>query len=254
MLRSFVDSMTFHPAAYPDGWWDLADRLGAEDVSLEAVDGVRLHAWRVPAAGEAAAATTLFLHGNAGNLTHRIAHIEAIARAGSDLLILDYRGYGKSEGSPSEEGLYRDAAAAYDWLVESGAPADRIVCHGESLGTAVAADLATRRPCAGVILEAPFPSRAAVAARVLPVLGPLLARGFDTAAKLATIEAPVLVVHGTADGVIPHSLGRETFAAAREPKELWSLPGAGHNDIVERAGAEYGRRLRAFYRGLGAGL
>ncbi len=245
MLSALVDSMTFYPSAYPDGYWELAEELGAEDVELEAGDGVKLHGWFVATAARPALVSTVFLHGNAGNITHRAASIQAVTQAGSNLLMIDYRGYGKSGGKPSEEGLYLDAVAAYDWLAarEGGG----IVCHGESLGTAVAADLATRRSCAGLILEAPFPSRQVVAGRVLPLVGPLVARGFETAAKLAHVEAPLLVIHGTADRVIPQSLGREVFEAAREPKQFWSVQDAGHNDLVYAAGPEYGRRLRSFY-------
>src|SRR5690349_15528544 len=116
---------------------------------------------------------TLFFHGNAGNLTHRIGHMRAIPAAGSSLLIIDYRGYGKSEGRPSEQGVYRDADAAYEWLTGEGYAPRQIVAHGESLGTAVAVDLAARKPCAGVVLEMPFNSAARVAAGILPLLGPL---------------------------------------------------------------------------------
>jgi fermentation-respiration switch protein FrsA (DUF1100 family) len=230
----------------------LRERLRAEDVELRSPDGPRLHAWLVPARGEQAA-STLYLHGNAGNLSHRIDHLEALSRAGSEVLILDYRGYGKSEGSPSEQGLYADAEAGYAWLVEHGRDPARIVIHGESLGTAPAADLASRRECGALVLEAPFPSRAAVAGRVVPLLGPLLARGFETAKKVAEARCPVLVIHGTADGVIPYELGREVFEAAREPKELWTIEGAGHNDLVEAAGEAYLQRMRQLYAGLSGG-
>src|SRR6185436_11545949 len=105
---------------------------------------------------------------------HRIDHMRAIAAAGSALLILDYRGYGKSEGKPSESGLYADADAAYQWVIDKGYAAKQIVIHGESLGSAVAVDLASRKPCAGVVLEAPFNSAGQVAASVLPLVGPLV--------------------------------------------------------------------------------
>jgi len=249
MLTGLVDSMTFYPSAYPVGRWELASDLGAEDVELEAADGVRLHAWFIPAAEQPAPVATVFLHGNAGNLSHREEHIGAITRSGSDLLILDYRGYGKSAGKPSEQGLYLDAVAGYDWLVARSSA--RILCHGESLGTAVATELATRRPCAGLILEAPFTSRSEMAAQVVPVVGPWVARGFDTASKIPSVDAPVWILHGSRDGVVPQRLGRRVFEAAREPKQFWSIDGAGHNDILVRAGSEYVRRLQNFYQGLG---
>ena len=248
LLSAFVERMIFYPARYPEGLWELADDLGSEDVAIETEDGIRLHGWRVASSVEPPAVTTLLLHGNAGNLTHRIDHLQAIPAAGSELLIIDYRGYGKSEGAPSEQGSYADARAAYDWLAERGRAADRIVCHGESLGTAVAVDLATHRPCAGLVLEAPFPSARAVASQVLPGLGPLLVSGFDTVSKLRGIRVPLLVIHGALDETFPFEFGRRVYEAAAGPKELWKLEGAGHNDILRAAGADYVPRLERFYR------
>lgn len=247
LLSTLVDSMTFHPAAYPQGDWSVADSLGAADVALTTSDGVELHAWFIAAQTDRSAARTLFLHGNAGNITHRAAHIEAITRAGSDVLIVDYRGYGKSDGSPSERGLYLDGLAAFDWLAMQGVDRGPIVCHGESLGTAVAVEVAVQRSCAGVILEAPFPSRRAVAAQLVPILGPLLAGGFETAKKVLAIGCPLFVIHGAADRIISPDFGRAVFEAANLPKEFWSVPMAGHNDIVRSGGEEYGQRLAAFY-------
>ena len=156
-------------------------------------------------------------------------------------------GYGKSEGSPSEAGLYRDAEAGYDWLLAKGLPEDRIVIHGESLGTAVAVDLARRKKCKGVVLEAPFSSARDVAGKVFPFVGPLVMWGFDSMARMGEVHAPLLAIHGDRDEVIDIELGRKLFAAAREPKRMWVIAGGGHNDIVEAGGQEYGRRLREFY-------
>ncbi len=247
---SLADWMTFHPSVFPEGNWDYAASLHAEDVQLVASDGTALHAWFIASDVQPALARTIYLHGNAGNITHRILHIGAITQAGSDLLILDYRGYGKSAGSPSEDGLYLDAVAGYDWLTQRGNGEAPIVCYGESLGTAVATDLATRRPCSGLILEAPLPSRAAVAALVVPVIGPVLARGFETARKIQRVSSSLLVIHGSNDQVIPQSLGKQVFDAASEPKEFWDVAGAGHSDIVQVVGGEYVQRLSAFYRRL----
>jgi hypothetical protein len=173
--------------------------------------------------------------------------MRAIAAAGSALLILDYRGYGKSEGRPTERGLYEDAATGYRYLVDHGYRAEQIIVHGESLGCAVAVDLAARHPCAGLVLEAPFTSGADMAQSVLPVLGPLLFRGFDAKRKIGRIHAPLLVMSGDRDEVVPPALGRALFSAAPEPKTFWQIPGAGHNDIIEAAGARYRERLQSFY-------
>ncbi len=250
VLSFFAQRAIFHPSPYPEGLWDRQAAFGAEDVWLQTSDGLRIHGWLVQPKGESHF-VTLYLHGNAGNITDRPDHIESIRRAGSKLLIIDYRGFGKSEGRPSEEGVYRDAAAAYDYLLSQGYQAGQIILHGESLGTAVATDLAARRSAAGLILEAPFPSVGAVAQRVLPVLGPLVASGFDTKGKIARVAAPVLVIHGDQDETIDFDFGEEVYAAANEPKDFWRVPGAHHNDIIATAGtAVYEERLRSFYEKL----
>lgn len=235
----------YHPLRYPSGYWEYRDAIGAADRILLSEGRIRLHAWWVPSPGSPLA--TLFLHGNAGNLTHRFRTLGRIREAGSSVLIIDYRGYGKSEGRPTEAGLYADATAGYRSLVDSGYPAARIFLHGESLGTAVAVDLAAREPCAGLILEAPFPSASDVARRILPVLGPAVIRGFDSKAKIGRVRARTLIIHGDRDEVIPYELGRALFDAARPPKTFWTVRGAGHNNILEIAGDAYVARLRAFY-------
>jgi fermentation-respiration switch protein FrsA (DUF1100 family) len=242
VLYFAANRAVYHPWRYPSGWWEVQNQVSAADVWLRARDGVRLHAWWIDPPG--ARIATLFLHGNAGNITHRVSHIREITAAGSALLLLDYRGYGKSEGRPTERGLYADAEAGYEYLSALGRP---IVAHGESLGTAVAVDLAAKRPCAGVVLEAPFPSARAVAARVLPGIGPLLIFSYDSASKIRSVHAPLLVLHGDRDSVIPFELGRALFDAAAEPKAFWKVPGADHNDLVEAAGERYRERLREFY-------
>jgi fermentation-respiration switch protein FrsA (DUF1100 family) len=205
VLSYFARQAAFHPSPYPEGAWDIQQKLDAEDVWMETSDGLRIHGWMVPAK-QSKGLVTLYLHGNAGNITHRADHLLAIPHIGSETLIIDYRGYGKSE--------------------------------------------AARRACAGIILEAPFPSGKAVAQRVLPLLGPLVAPGFKTAEKLQHVKCPVLVIHGDRDQVIDYDLGRAVFEAAREPKELWTVEGAQHSDIVLHAGREYLDRVGAFYESL----
>jgi hypothetical protein len=235
----------YYPIKYPGGFWEQQSKLGADDVWLLTPDGVQLHAWWILM--PQASLVTLFLHGNAGNATHRFLQIREITAAGSSVLMLDYRGYGKSQGSPSEHGLYADADAAYLYLLDHGYGARHIVLQGESLGTAVAVELASRKECAGVVLEAAFTSGRDVANTVLPVIGPLLFRGFDTKSKIANIRAPLLFFHGDRDEIIPLRLGRSLFEAAPEPKYFIEVPGAGHNDLAERAASSYRERLREFY-------
>ncbi len=248
MLASIVDRFVYYPMRYPQGEWDLQTAAGAQDLWCKTADGVRLNAWWFPQPD--AHFATLFLHGNAGNVTHRIDHAHAIQRAGSAILVLDYRGYGKSEGHPSERGLYMDADAAYDALLQLGLAPNRIVLHGESLGTAVAAELALRRPCAGLILESPMASLSEMAGTVLPIIGPLFAHGFETRKRIRQVRAPLLVIHGDADEIVPFSQGQSVFSAANQPKEFWRVLGAHHNDLLYVAGDEYTPRLRAFYKAL----
>ncbi|MFN3322461.1 MAG: alpha/beta hydrolase [Bryobacteraceae bacterium] len=244
-LRYAAGRSMYFPFRYPQGDWSAQTALGAADLWLTASDGVRLHAWWIESPGSTLA--TLHLHGNGGNLTHRAPVAQEIARAGSSVLLLDYRGYGRSEGRPTERGLYRDAEAAYRWLLDRGYPPSRIVLHGESLGTAVAVDLAARQPSAGVILEAPFTSARDVAHRVLPWIGPLLVSGYDARVKIANVRAPVLIVHGDRDEIIHYDFGKKLFEAASEPKEFAVVPDAGHNNLLEVSGPEYVERLRRFY-------
>jgi fermentation-respiration switch protein FrsA (DUF1100 family) len=225
-------------------------QLGASDIQLDAADDVRIHAWWIP--GQDTGLVTLYLHGNGGNLSHRYSHFREIAAAGSAILALDYRGYGKSSGEPTEKGLYRDAETAYSYLLKTGYRPEQIILHGESLGTAVAVDLASRRPCAALVLEAPFTSAKDVAQTVLPVIGPLLIWGFDSRRKIGRVRVPILFIQGDRDEIIPIRLGQALFAAANEPKSFWIVAGAGHNDIVEGAGANYRQRLRSFYSSLHA--
>lgn len=221
------------------------EALGAREVWLRTRDGVKIDGWFAPSEGSRL--VTLFLHGNAGNVGHRAPHIREIVAAGSDVLAIDYRGYGPSEGRPTERGLSADAEAAYEYVAALGKP---VVLHGESLGTALAVELAVSRPAAGLVLEAPFTSLGDVAARVLPLFGPMLLWGFNSQARIARVHAPLLVIHGDRDQTVPYPLGRRLYDAAPGPKTFWTVAGADHNDILETAGPEYRERLRRFYGSL----
>lgn len=238
------------PMRHPRGEWDRQTLLGASDVFITTEDGVQLHAWW--AGPPQNRLVTLHLHGKAGNITHRAALARELVRAGSSVLLLDYRGYGKSAGHPGESALTRDAEAAFDFLVSRGIAAHSIVLHGESLGAAVAVELATRRPCAGIVLDAPFTTLRAAAAVAAPIAGPLVLWGFPTLERIGRIGAPVLIIHGALDRVAPWGQGRELFAAAPEPKYFWTVEGAGHDDILLTAGVRYRDRVAEFYRTLPA--
>lgn len=239
-LAWIVNRGAYYPMRFPDGAWEERQLAGADEVWI---DG-RLNAWWKPRAG--AKAAVLFLHGNAGNVSHRGAAMADYAAAGASVLVLDYRGYGKSPGWPSESGLYEDAAAGYDWLRGRGWGEDRIVLVGESLGTSVAVETALRRRPAALILEAPLQSARAMAQRLLPLVGPLVTWGFDSRAKIGKLAAPLLVIHGDEDEVVPQTQGRAVFEAARGRKIWWGVAGKGHNDLHDGDRGEFRARVAAF--------
>ncbi|MBI4588458.1 MAG: alpha/beta hydrolase [Candidatus Rokubacteria bacterium] len=219
--------------------------LTYREVWFLAEDGVRLHGWLIPGPRP----TTLFwFHGNAGNISHRLDNIREIHdRLGIGVFIFDYRGYGRSDGTPTEAGLYRDARAAREALVESlGVPSRQIVYFGRSLGAAVAVDLAQTHPPPGLILESPFLSARAMANRTLPGSGLLLKTRFDSLAKIGRLRTALLVLHGEADEVVPHEHGRRLFEAASGPKAFYTIPGARHNDTYLVGGREYWEAWRNF--------
>lgn len=222
--------------------------LDWEAVRLRTSDGLTLGAWWVPA--EPARATLLFFHGNAGNISHRLASLRQFHRLGLSVLILDYRGYGNSEGRPSEAGTARDARAAWRWLVERrGFDPGEIVLFGRSLGAGVAAELAAALPAgpAAVILESPFRSVPKLGQRLYPFL-PIrwLARfDYDVETQVAQLAAPLLVIHSRDDEIIPFDEGRAVFAAAREPKALLVIRG-GHNTGFLDSEPEYSAGIAAF--------
>ena len=203
--------------------------LDYEDVTLHPADGIKLHGWWVPA--REARGTVLMMHGNAGNISHRLGYLTMFNRLGYSMLLFDYRGYGKSGGNPSEEGTYRDAEAAWRHLIEARKLKPRdIVIVGESLGGGIATWLAVKYPPRAIVLASTFTSVPALGAQIYPWL-PVrwLARiNYDNLARIGQIGAPVLVAHSRDDDVIPFAHGEALFAAAREPKQFLTLAG-GHN-------------------------
>jgi fermentation-respiration switch protein FrsA (DUF1100 family) len=172
-------------------------------------------------------------------------------RFGLDVFLVDYRGYGRSTGSPDEKGLYRDARAVYAAAAERGFPPERTLLFGESLGSAVAIDLATEKPCGGVILETPFFSILAMARVHYPYVPRFLVRSrFDNAAQIGAISAPKLFLVAERDEIAPPSQGRELFERAPPPKTLFVIPGAGHNDTYVTGGEVYWREWEKFLDGL----
>ncbi len=204
--------------------------LSFENVQLTAGDGTRLHAWFVPATSPRG--TLLFSHGNAGNISHRLDSIRQFNSLGLNVLIYDYRGFGKSEGKPSETGTYLDVKAAWDYLLDERRIApQQVIIFGRSLGAAVAAELATQHPSAGVILESAFTSVPDMATSIYPWLPVrLLSRyRYNNLEKVVRITSPLLLVHSRGDEIVPYDQGERLFAQANEPKQFLELSG-GHND------------------------
>lgn len=227
---------------------DPADMgLAFEEVRLDTRDGVRLHGWFVPGDSEV---TWLWFHGNAGNIGHRLENLRRLHdELQVGVFLFDYRGYGRSRGTPSEEGTYLDAEAALAYLRSRGdVDLDRIVYFGRSVGAAVAVELATRHPPYAVILESPFPSIQDMARRTYPFLpiGRFLRTRYDSMGKVGRLAAPLLVLHGDRDDVVPLEAGKKLFEGAREPKVFYTIRGAGHNDTYVAGGKEYFRVLREF--------
>lgn len=204
-----------------------------EDVTLKTDDDIQLHGWFIPnSQGEQ---VLLFFHGNAGNISHRRDSVEIFHRLGLNVLIIDYRGYGKSGGKPGERGFYRDAAAAWRFLIEEKAYSpDQIVIFGRSLGGAVAANLAAAVDARGLILESTFSSAKDFARAVFRILSRLVVIRYDfnTAENIKRVNCPVLVLHSPYDEIMPFRLGEKVFNAASQPKRFVRLRGDHNNGFL----------------------
>jgi fermentation-respiration switch protein FrsA (DUF1100 family) len=219
-----------------------------EDVYFTTNDGLRLNGWFVPGTSEI---TWLWFHGNGGNISHRTEEIVQIRHLlGVNLFIIDYRGYGKSQGTPSEQGTYQDARAALDYLrSRPDISPDQIVYFGRSLGAAVAVKLAVEHPPRGMILVAPFASlkdMARIHYPALPGVAWLARNRYNSLARISAIESPLLILHGDQDIIVPLSQGRKLFEEAGQPKQFQILPGAGHDDSYLTSGDAYWGTISSF--------
>ncbi len=220
--------------------------LAFEDLHLTAADGTSIHAWFVPLKPQSP--VLVFCHGNAGNISHRLDKLMILRRAGASVLLFDYRGYGRSSGRPDEQGIYLDAEAAYRWLAEEKKiSADRIAIHGESLGGAVAMELALRRRASGLILESTFTSVVDMCKHAFPFLpANLLVRfRYDTLSKISKLSCPVLVMHSQDDDIVPFAMGRRLFDAAPGPKTFFEMRGS-HNEGFLDMGPAYEKAMADF--------
>lgn len=234
---------------YPTRTLDTTPRafgMDYQDVSLTTQDGVRLHGWYLPHDGSQH--VLLFFHGNAGNISHRGESLAIFHRLGLNILIIDYRGYGRSEGAPSEEGLYRDARAAWNYLVKQrGFKPKQIVVFGRSLGGAVAAHLSAEVTPGGLILESTFASSRDMAARLFPLLSRFiyLRYDFNSALRATERDCPLLMLHSSQDDVIPYASASRLFDGAREPKRFVDLQG-DHNSGFLLSQPYYEQELKTF--------
>lgn len=217
-----------------------------EDLFFDSTEGLRLHGWFF--AGKRNDRTLVYFHGNAGNIGDRVEKIRFLQKIGWNVFAFDYRGYGMSQGSPSIEGVLDDGRAAMRFLTEKiGIPNEQIILFGESLGGAVAVEIAAEEPVAAVILESTFTTLRDLAHsvyRFLPEAAvPDSYRSIDLIRRL---KAPVLVIHGTEDEIVPFPMGKKLFESAPHPKRFFSVPNAHHNDVFEVAGKEYLGEIESF--------
>jgi len=243
--------MIYHPDRQMDSTPDQHG-LPYEDVTLATSDGLHINGWFLPC-GHPAKLTVLLLHGNAGNISHRFDKLAALRDLGVDTFIIDYRGYGRSEGKPDEPGTYLDARAAYDYLVTQRKVAPRsIVVYGESLGSAIAADLATKVDVGGLILEEAFTSIGDVGQKMFPFFPVrwLVRNKYDTLGKMPRVHVPLLIFHSLDDELFSMRHARRLLAAANDPKQLVELRGA-HNDAFLVSAATYHAAMQKFFAALG---
>ena len=250
LLRRFERHQMYYPTRPLEATPDQAG-MEYEDLRLTAADGVRLHGWWIPAGADRG--TVLFCHGNAGNISHRLDSVAVFHRLGLNVLIFDYRGFGWSEGTPDEEGTYRDAEAAYRHLREErGIDPDRIVIFGRSLGGAVAVELAGRVEAAGLIAESTFTSTVEMGKLIYPFLPiRLMVRNrYDSLSKVGSLNLPSLFIHSPDDELVPFDHGRRLYRAAAEPREFLAIRG-GHGDGFLVSGETYAAGIDSFLKNIG---
>ena len=248
LIRILENRFIYFPPRYPEGFVRPENYgLQVEDVWITAEDGVKLNAYFLARASSPK--VLLWFHGNAENIGLGLEQMKILTNLAVNILEVDYRGYGKSEGSPDEAGVYRDASAAYDYLVETRHfQPKNIIVYGHSLGGAVAVDLASRRECGGLIVQSSFTTVREMARRMfrIPLLECVPKSRFDSLQKIRRVRAPILIVHGTRDDTIPFSMGERLYQAAPERKSFVAVRGAGHNDVFTVGGEQYLRRLTGF--------
>lgn len=225
-------------------------------IEIPVADGVeRVHGWWMPASGtpQGERGALLYLHGNGANIGANVNHAARFHQMGLSVLLVDYRGYGMSDGAfPQEATVYQDAQASWDFLVnELGYAPEQVFIYGHSLGGAIAIDLAVRQPdAAGLIVQSSFTSILDMTHRTTPFgwlpVDQLLTQRFDSIAKVSQLQMPVFFMHGLEDGQVPADMSETLYAASPDPKQLWLVPDAGHNDLARVTGSEFFIQVEAF--------
>jgi pimeloyl-ACP methyl ester carboxylesterase len=263
-LMLYEEKLIYFPSRFPQGRWHILNtppdkhRVSPviEECWFHAADGVRLNAWYCQASqwrddrfeSIPDVPVLLWCHGNAGDITSRYEHIDFMISIPVNILIFDYRGYGKSEGIISENGLYRDTRAAWDYLIgEKEIPSRRIILFGESLGGAMAIELATQVHPAGLIVQSTFTSVPDMAKVLYPFIPAWIVRTqMNSISRIPLITCPKMIIHSPADEVVPYRLGKELFDAAPPPREFYEIPDAGHNETWLVGGHEYLAKISRF--------
>lgn len=217
------------------------------DAYFKTDDGLLLNGWLTISGKENP--NLLWCHGNAGNISHRVENIKLLHDEGINVFIFDYRGYGKSQGRPSEAGVYSDAMAAFNYLYSrNDIDRNKIIIFGRSLGASVAIDLVLRIKARGLILESAFTSVKDMGRLHYPYipLRRVVSHKFDSLSKISKINIPVLFIHGDRDDIVPVEMGKKLFTAANEPKDFYIIEGAGHNDTYIIGGKRYFEKIKQF--------
>jgi len=243
--NSLVNFFAFHPN---DSYIVAAEALpsNTKEVFFETDDSVRVQALYLN--NPSVDIVTIFFHGNAGNVYHRLDNLQHLRQLGTSVFAVSYRGYAKSEGSPSEAGIYQDGKAAFDYLTrELGIAPSRIFIFGRSIGSTVATNLAQNKDIAGLILVSPMTNGHDMASAMgLGFAAPFTGNTFENDKKINHVNAPLLIIHGSRDTIIPVSMGRKIFDAAKEPKVFHEIRGAGHNDLTHRFADSYWKAISSF--------